>query len=64
MRNYAGVDEIRMVSQTNLYKALVMYTDATIKYVLKRGFLLHPAAIETRNFYLDKLSKTADKQAE
>lgn len=64
MRNYAGVDEIRMVSQTNLYKALVMYTDATIKYVLKRGFLLHPAAIETRNFYLDKLSNTVDKQAE
>ena len=50
MRNYAGVDEIRMVSKTNLYKALVMYTDATIKYVLKRGFLLHPAAIRQTGY--------------
>ena len=56
LRNYSGVDEIRKVSENNLHKAVVMYTDATVKYVLKRGFLLHPAAIETRNFYIGKIS--------
>lgn len=56
LRNYPGVDEIRKASEENLHKAVVMYTDATVKYVLKRGFLLHPAAIETRNFYIGKLS--------
>jgi len=57
LRSYEGVNEIRLVSEHNIDKAVVMYTNATIKHVINRGFLLHPAAVETRNFYVQKLSE-------
>lgn len=56
LRNYDGVNEIRLIGKQNIDKAVVLYTDATIKHVINRGFLLHPAAVETRNFYVQKLS--------
>lgn len=54
LRSYEGVDEIRRAARESLHRAVVMYTDATVEYVIKRGLLLHPAAVETRNFYLGK----------
>lgn len=55
LRNYPGVEEIRKCAFENLDKAVVMYTDATIKFVLEKGILLHNASVETRNYYLKKL---------
>jgi len=57
LRTYEGVKEIRLVSEKNIDKAVLMYTNATIRHVINRGFLLHPAAVETRNFYIQKQSR-------
>ncbi len=51
-RIYEGVEAVRIEAVKNIDKAVVMYTDSTIKYVLERGRLLHPSAVETRNYYL------------
>lgn len=51
-RIYDGVDRVRLEAVKNIDRAVVMYTDSTIKYVLERGGLLHPSAVETRNYYL------------
>ncbi len=53
-RDYCGVEKIRETALFDIDKAVLMYTDATIEFVIKSGRLLHPSAVETRNFYLDK----------
>lgn len=54
LRDYPGVEQIRITAEKDLHRAVLMYTDMTIGYVIKRGLLLHPSAVETRNFYLEK----------
>lgn len=56
LRNYPSADIIRAEAQKDLHRAVLMYTEANIKFVLEKGALLHPAAVETRNFYLEKTS--------
>ena len=51
-RIYEEAEQIRSEAVKNINKAVVMYTDSTVEYVLKRGLLLHPAAVQTRNYYL------------
>lgn len=51
-RAYDGVEEIRKTAETDINKAVVMYTDCTVKYILNNGMLLHPSAVQTRNYYL------------
>lgn len=53
-RQYDGVEKIRQTARENIDRAVVMYTDSTITYVIKQGQLLHTGAVDTRNFYLGK----------
>ncbi len=54
LRNFDGVERLRELAFTDLDRALVYQIDLTIKSVLKRGTLLHPNTIDTRNYYLSR----------
>ncbi len=51
-RNYPGVDKIRAAAEESLEKAIVAGLDNTIEHILKKGGLLHPQTIATRNWAL------------
>jgi len=51
-RNYPGVEKIRTAAEESLEKAIVAGIDNTIVHILKKGGLLHPQTIATRNWAL------------
>lgn len=51
-RNYAGVEELRIVAKQDLDKAVLLALDNTIKYVISMGELLHTNTVEARNTLL------------
>lgn len=52
-RDYPGVEEIRDAAQISLGKAIVKGIDNTIMHILKKGELLHPQTVATRNWALE-----------
>lgn len=52
LRNFPGVDELRMEVTHDLNKAVLMAFNNTIKCVIERGQLLHVNTIEGRNYIL------------
>jgi len=53
-RDFEGVDEIREAAEESLEKAILKGADATILHVIKKGGLLHPQTIATRNWALEE----------
>lgn len=53
-RNYSGVEELRMVAEQNLDKAVLLALNNTIKYVISIEKLLHTNTIEARNTLLSE----------
>lgn len=51
------LDAIRAVARTDLNQALMMCFDSSIKYVIRKGGLLHPNSILARNFLLAQMRK-------
>lgn len=51
-RVFPGVDDIRKIAFYDLEKALVMSFDSTIKFILKKGALIHPDSVKARNYIL------------
>lgn len=51
-RIFPGVEEIRKLSFMDLDKALLLATDSTLAYLLKRRALIHGQTIEFRNSLL------------
>jgi len=54
LRNYDGVEHLREVAYQDLDKAIIYQMDITIKSVLKKGTLLHPGTVATRNYYISR----------
>ncbi len=54
-RDFDGVEEIREAAEESLEKAIVKGIDTTILHILKKGDLLHPQTIATRNWALEKI---------
>jgi predicted HD superfamily hydrolase involved in NAD metabolism len=52
LRSFDGVEEMRKVAFEDLDKCVVLCADSTIEYIVKKGVLLHPRTIETRNHSL------------
>jgi len=48
-RSFLGIDHIRDLAFKNIDKSMVLAMDNTLKYIIDRGFLIHPDTIETRN---------------
>lgn len=49
---FKGLEKLRKKAYKDLDEALIMSADSTIKYVIKKGFLIHPLTIEFRNSLL------------
>ncbi len=56
-RVFEGLDEIRQAACHNLEQCIVLCADSTIRYILKKGHLLHPLTVETRNDALASLTE-------
>lgn len=54
LRNYDGVDTLRELAYRDLDKAIIYQMDLTIKQVIKKGTLLHPGTVNTRNYYISR----------
>lgn len=53
-RSFAGLEELRRLAYIDLDKALLAALDQSIYFILDRGGLIHPHAIEARNDLLIK----------
>lgn len=53
-RDFEGVEKIREAAKESLEKAIIKGIDTTILHILKKGDLLHPQTIATRNWALEK----------
>lgn len=49
---FKGLEKLRKKAYKDLDEALIMSADSTIKYIIKKGFLIHPLTIEFRNSLL------------
>jgi len=51
-RDFPGVEDIRKAAQESLEKAILVGINTTISHILKKGELLHPQTVHTRNWAL------------
>jgi predicted HD superfamily hydrolase involved in NAD metabolism len=51
-RNFPGVEKLREAAFENIDRAVLMALDNTIKYVIKKGQLLHTDTVDTRNYFI------------
>lgn len=56
-RVYPGVDALRKIAEIDLNQAILAAYDHTLKYIIERHGLIHPATVEGRNEILRMLSK-------
>ncbi|ABW19287.1 bis(5'-nucleosyl)-tetraphosphatase (symmetrical) YqeK [Alkaliphilus oremlandii] len=56
-RDYPGVEDLRLISEEGLDKAMVQALNNTIGYVLSMGSLLHTNTIEARNEIIIQLKR-------
>lgn len=54
LRTYEGVDTLREIAFHDIDKAIIYQMDMTIKQVIKKGTLLHPGTVNTRNYYISR----------
>lgn len=52
LRYFEGIEEMRASAYENLDRCIVLCADSTIKFILKKGVLLHSKTVETRNYSL------------
>lgn len=53
-RSFEGVEEIRKATFEDLDKGMILALESSIKYVNKKGEILHPLTVETKNYLLNK----------
>ncbi len=56
-RSFEGIEEMRTVAYESLDRCVVLCSDSTIRYIIKKGVLLHEHTIETRNDTLMLIKK-------
>lgn len=54
LRDFPGVDALRNLAKDDLEAAVLAGLNASIKYCIKRGVMIHPCSIEARNFLLGR----------
>lgn len=58
-RSFEGIEEMRQMAYENLDRCVVLCSDSTIRYIIKKGVLLHENTIETRNSSLMLINRGA-----
>lgn len=56
LRDFPGVQELRIITNENLDKGMLKALDNTIAYVISKGQLLQKDTIDARNFLLMKIA--------
>lgn len=56
-RDYPGLERIKCVAGQDLDQAMLLAMDATIRYCLEKGRILHPRTIMVRNNFLVYIKK-------
>ena len=56
-RDFAGVDKLRKLAFQNMDRAVLESASAMIGFLLKKGLPVYPPSVETRNYYLVKLTR-------
>lgn len=56
-RDYPGVERIKCIAGRDLDQAMLLAMDATIRYCLEKGRILHPRTIMVRNNFLIYIKK-------
>lgn len=51
-RSFEGIDAMRNEAFRDLDRCIVLCAESTIRYVMDKGYLLHPKTVETRNYSL------------
>lgn len=51
-RSYPGMEELAELTERDLDAAMLSGLDSTIAYCIKRGRILHPRTVDTRNYFL------------
>ncbi len=54
-RSFSGVDEARIMAYKDINRCILICTDSTIKHIIKKGRLIHPNTIDTRNEALTRI---------
>ncbi len=62
-RQLDGIEEMRKVAYNDLDRCIVICSDSTIAFILKKGALLHPKTVETRNYSLLNLKAEESTRA-
>jgi len=53
-RSFEGIEEIRKATFEDLDKGMILALESSIKYVNRKGKLLHPLTVEAKNYLLNK----------
>jgi len=56
-RKFPGVEAIRAEAERDLDRALLHALDNSLVYLVERGWLIHPASVETRNWLLQQIGQ-------
>lgn len=56
-RDFPGVEQIRLIAETSLEKALLAGFDQTIAYLMETSQKIFPITVRARNALLDEISK-------
>ncbi|MGE5589712.1 MAG: bis(5'-nucleosyl)-tetraphosphatase (symmetrical) YqeK [Bacillota bacterium] len=51
-RSFPGVDQLREAAAHSLDRAVLLAMDGALRYVVDRGWLIHPLTVEARNWLL------------
>lgn len=54
-RSYAGAGKLRRLAMEDFGRALIVATNQTIAYVIRRGGLIHPRTVDARNFFITEM---------
>lgn len=56
-RSFDGVDEVRVLAEENLDRAVLLESDMVIRFTLDRGLPLYVGTVETRNDMLKRIGE-------
>jgi predicted HD superfamily hydrolase involved in NAD metabolism len=63
-RDFAGIEEIRVLAENNLDQAAVAVFDGAIKYLIKKKMRIYPLTLEARNYLLKEIEGNKREEAE
>lgn len=63
-RDFDEIDIIRAAAEESLERAIVAGLDSTIRHILKKGRMLHPQTIATRNWALRQLNEMKQQEGQ